>query len=146
VQLRLKRAGDHYYSVAQCFTASFIKKGDICEEKIGRIAMRFRVRTPFAANPRMEYLFERAFFSRVAKYYGPKFLSIQVPSTRKDSVAKFQTNFLFNLRIKIDKPVRLLIRIEKPGNGNDIAQTLAKARLASGNSASDPDGRHANSD
>jgi hypothetical protein len=50
------------------------------------------------------------------------------------------------LRIKIDKPVRLLIRIEKPGNGNGIAQTLAKARLASGNSASDPDGRHANSD
>ena len=108
--------------------------------------MRFRFRTPFAANPRMKHLFEREFFSRIAKHYGPKFLSIQVPSTRKDPAAKFQTNFLFNLRIKIDKPVCLLIRIEKPGNGNDIAQTLAKTGLASGNSASDPDGRHANSD
>jgi hypothetical protein len=146
VQLRLERAGDYYYSVAQHFTASFIKKGNICEEKIGRVAMRFRFRTPFAANPRMKHLFKRAFFSRVAKYYGPKFPSIQVSSARKNSAAKFCTNFLFNLRIKVDKPPRFLIRVEKPGNGNDIAQTLAKAGLASGNSASDPDGRHANND
>ena len=131
VQLRLERAGDYYYSVAQRFTASFIKKGNISEEKIGRVAMRFRFRTPFVANPRMKHLFKRAFLSRVAKHYGPKFPSIQVPSPRKDSAAKFQTNFLFNLRIKIDKPVRLLIRIEKPGSGNDITETLAKAGLAS---------------
>ena len=108
--------------------------------------MRFRFRAPLVTNPRMENLFERASFSRVGKDYMTKLLSIQVPSTRKDPAAKFQTNFLFNLRIKIDKPVCLLIRIEKPGNGNDIAQTLAKTGLASGNSASDPDGRHLSED
>jgi hypothetical protein len=146
VQLRFERAGDYYYSVAQRFTASFIKKWNISEEKIGGVAMRFRFRAPFVTNPRMEHELERAFLSRVAKYYGAKFLSIQVSSARKNSAAKFCTNFLFNLRIKVDKPPRFLIRVEKPGNGNDIAQTLAKASLASGNSASDPDGRHANND
>src|SRR2546426_5419839 len=50
------RTGHHNHSIAQRFTAGFIKKGNISEEKIGRVAMRFRFRAPLAANRRMKNL------------------------------------------------------------------------------------------
>ena len=104
--------------------------------------MRFRFRAPLAANPRMENLFECAFFSRVFKHYGAKFLSIQVPIGRKNLGSKIATNFFLNFRVKIDKLVRGLIGIEKFSRGNDLAQTFTKTALARGNSASDPDDSH----
>jgi hypothetical protein len=140
--LRLERAGDYYYSVAQRFTASFIKKGNISEEKIGRVAMRFRFRAPLATNPRMENLFERASFSRVGKDYMAKLLSIQLLIDRKNRTPKFASNLSFNLQIKISKLMRGLIRVEKLGGRKDLAQAFAKAGLACGNSAGDPDDRH----
>ena len=108
--------------------------------------MRFRCLTPLPANPRMENLFERASFRSVAKYYGSKFVSIQVPTGRKNPGSKFVTNFFFNLRVKLDKLMRGLIGIEKFGRGNELAQTLAKAGLACGNSAGDPDYSHSGED
>ena len=104
--------------------------------------MRFRFRAPLAANRRMENLFECAFFSRVFKHYGAKFLSIQVPIGRKNLGSKIATNFFLNFRVKIDEPVCFLIGIEEFGGWNDLAQTLAKAGLACGNSAGDPDDSH----
>src|SRR2546426_11136120 len=104
------RTGHHNHSIAQRFTAGFIKKWNISEEKIRRVAMRFRFRAPLAANPRMKNLFEGALFCRVAEYYGAKFVSIQVPGVRENFPAKFATNFFFYSRVKIDKLVRNLIR------------------------------------
>jgi len=104
--------------------------------------MRFRFRAPLAANPRMKNLFERASFTRAAKHYGAKFLSIQVPSVRKKPRPKFATNFFFNFRVKFYEPVCFLIGVEEFGGCNDLAQTLAKAGLACGNSAGDPDDSH----
>ena len=108
--------------------------------------MRFRFRAPLAANPRMENLFERASFTRAAKHYGAKFLSIQVPSVRKNPLPKFAANFFFNFRVKIDEPVCFLIGVEEFGGWNDLAQRLAKAGLACGNSAGDPDDSHSSED
>src|SRR5206468_4956701 len=105
----------------------------------GRVAMRFRFRAPLTANPRMKNMFKRASFTRAPKYYGAKFLSIQVPDVRKNPLSKFAANLFFNFRVKIDEPVCFLIGIEKFGGRNDLAQTLAKAGLACGNSAGDPD-------
>jgi len=104
--------------------------------------MRFRFRAPLAANPRMENLFERASFSRVAKDYMAELLSIQLLIDRKNRVSKLASNLSFNLQIKVDKLMRGLIGVEKPGGWKDLAETFAKAGLACGNSASDPDGRH----
>ena len=104
--------------------------------------MRFRLRAPLAANPRMENLFECAFFSRVFKDYGAKFLSIQVPIGRKNLGSKLATNFFLNFRVKIDQLVRGLIGIEKFSRRNNLAQTFTKAGLACGNSASDSDDCH----
>ena len=104
--------------------------------------MRFRVRAPLTPNPRMENLFERASFCRVSKDYGAKLLSIQVPFDRKKSGSKFVANFVFNLWVNIDKLVGNLIRVEKFGRRNDLAQTFAKAGLTRRNSAGDPDRRH----
>ena len=104
--------------------------------------MRFRFRAPLAANPGMKNLFERASFTRAAKHYGTKCLSIQVPSVRKNPRPKFAANFFFNVRIKIDEPVCFLIGVEEFGGWNDLAKRLAKAGLACGNSAGDPDDSH----
>ena len=108
--------------------------------------MRFRFRAPLASNPRMENLFERASFTRAAKHYGAKFRSIQVPSIRKNRGTKFVANFFFNFQVKINEPVCFLIGVEEFGGWNDLAQTLAKAGLACGNSAGDPDDSHLSKD
>src|SRR6266498_1399701 len=108
--------------------------------------MRVRFRAPLAANPRMENLFERASFTRAAKYYGAKSLSIQVPSVRKNLRPKFAADFFFNFRVKIDEPVCFLIGVEEFGRWNELAQTLAKTGLACGNSAGDPDDSHSKED
>ena len=104
--------------------------------------MRFRFRAPLTANPRMENLSKRASFTRAAKHYGAKFLSIQVPGLRKNRRPKFAANFFFNFRVKIDESVCFLIGVEEFGGWNDLAQRLAKAGLACGNSAGDPDDSH----
>ena len=108
--------------------------------------MPFRLCSPLAANPRMEDLFKRALFCRVAKYYCAKFVSIQVSGIRENSFAKFATNFFFNFRVKIGKLVRSLIRVEKSGSRNDFTQTFAEASLACRNSAGDPDDSHSSED
>ena len=74
----LRRAGDHDHLIAQRFTAGFIKEWNVSKEKVGRIAMLFRLRHPLATNPRMKDLLKRASLGRVCKYYRPKFRSIQV--------------------------------------------------------------------
>jgi hypothetical protein len=90
----------------------------------------------------VENLFERASSGRAAEYYGAKLLTIQLPIGQKNSGTKFAPNFLFNFRVKIDEPVRLLIGVEEFARRNDLTQTLAKAGLACGNSAGDADGSH----
>jgi hypothetical protein len=82
---------------------------------------RFRLRAPLAANSRMENLFERASFSRVTKDYMAKLLPIQLLIDRKNGTPKFASNLFFNLRIKIDKSMCGLIRIEKLGIRNNLA-------------------------
>jgi hypothetical protein len=72
------RTSHHDDPVAQRFTAGFIKEWNISNEKIGRIAMPFRLSPPLATNPRVENLLKRAFPGRVAEYYRSEFLSIQV--------------------------------------------------------------------
>ena len=104
--------------------------------------MRFCVRAPLTPNPRVENLFERAFFCCVSKDYGAKLLSIQVAFDRKNTGSKLLADFVFNLRVKIDELVRNLIRVEKFGCGHDLAQTFAKAGLPRRNSAGNPDRRH----
>jgi hypothetical protein len=71
-----------------------------------------------------------------------KLLPIQLLIDRKNRTPKFASNFFFNLRIKIDKSMCGLIRVEKLGIRNNLAQTRAKCALACGNSAGDPDRRH----
>jgi hypothetical protein len=70
-----------------------------------------------------------------------KLLSIQLLIDRKNRTPKFASNLSFNL-LKIDKLMRGLIGVEKPGGRKDLAETFANAGLACGNSASDPDRRH----
>ncbi len=83
--------------------------------------MRFRFCAPLAANLRMENLFERAPFSRVVKHYMAKFFPIQLMIGRKNRAAKFASNLLFNLRIKIDELVHGVIRVEKRSIGDNLA-------------------------
>ena len=108
--------------------------------------MRFRFRVPLATNPRMENLFERASFSRVGKDYMAKLLSIQLLIDRKNRTSKFASNLSFNLQITINKLMRGLIGVEKLGRRKYLAETFAKAGLACGNSAGDPDDRHLSED
>ena len=104
--------------------------------------MRFRFRAPLPANPRMENLFKRASFTRAAKHYGAKCLSIQVPGVRKNLRPKFAANFLFNFRVNLNEAVGLLISVEEFGRWNDLTQTVAEAGLACGNSAGDANDSH----
>jgi len=90
----------------------------------------------------MENLFEGAFFCRVLKDYGAKLFSVQAAITRKNPGPKFSREFLLNFRVKIDKFPRRLIGIEKRRGGNELAQAIAKGRLARGNRARNPDSRH----
>ena len=108
--------------------------------------MSFGFRAPLAANPWMENLFERASFSRVGKDYMAKLLSIQLLINRKNRTSKFTSNLSFHLQIKIDKLMRGLIGVEKLGAQKYLAETFAKAGLACGNSAGDPDDRHLSED
>jgi hypothetical protein len=71
-----------------------------------------------------------------------KLLSIQLLIDRKNRTPEFASNLSFNLRVEIDKLMRGLIRVEKFSGRKDLAQALAKAALACGNSAGDPDRRH----
>ena len=103
--------------------------------------MRFRLNTPLAANPRMKNLFERAFFRRVAEYYGAKSLSIQVPGGQKNFGSKSPPNLIFHIR-KINEDMRCIVSVEKFCRRNDLTQAPAKAGFTRGNSASDPDRRH----
>jgi hypothetical protein len=89
----------------------------------------------------MENLFERTFFVRVAKYYGAKFLSIQVSVGRKDLLAKFATNLFLHFR-KIYQRVRRVIGTKKPGRRKERSHTIAKSGFTRGDSASDSDRRH----
>jgi len=83
--------------------------------------MRFRFCAPLAANPRVKNLFKRAPFRRVLKHYTAKFFPIQLLIGRKNRSAKFASNLFSNLRIKIDKLVRGIIRVEKFGTGDNLA-------------------------
>ena len=83
--------------------------------------MRFRFCAPLAPNPRMENLLEHAPFSRVGKHYMAKFFPIQPLIRRKNRIAKFTSNLLFNLRIKIDKCTCSIIGVEKLSIGNNLA-------------------------
>src|SRR5205814_10496662 len=111
------------------FTAGFIKKWNVSEEKIGRIAMRFRLCAPLPANPRMENLFKRAPFSRAVKHYTAKFFPIQLLIGRKNRTAKFASNFFFNLRIKIAKLVRGTISVVPFATGIKSPQALGDCAL-----------------
>jgi hypothetical protein len=90
----------------------------------------------------MKNLFERASFSRVSKDYMAELLPIQLLTGRKNRTPKFASNLFSNLRIKIGKSVCGLIRVEKLGTRNNLAQTRAKCALACRNSAGDPDDSH----
>ena len=103
--------------------------------------MLIRFYAPLPANPGMENLFERAFFSRVLEDYRAKRLPIQVAIAGKDAKAKNIEQFLFDL-IKIDKLPGDLVGIEKFGLGKDLAETPAESALARGNSACDSDCWH----
>src|SRR5437899_11321458 len=100
--------------------------------------MLFRFGAPLATNPRMENLFERTFLCRAGKYYGPKFLSIQVPIACENLRAKFSANLIFNFRVKVRELLRGLIGIKESGAGNIVAQRLAKACLSLRNAAINP--------
>ena len=104
--------------------------------------MPFRLCPPLAANPRMENLFERAFLGGVLKDYGAKPFSIQAAIARKNLGPEFSREFLFYLRVKIDKFPCGLIGVKKFRGRNKLAQTIAEGRLARGNSARDSNGRH----
>jgi hypothetical protein len=103
--------------------------------------MPFRLSPPLAANPRMEDPLKRTFLVRVAEYYRPKFLSIQVVGIGKDALTKLSTNFLLQLR-QPDECVRSLIGIEKSRAGQHSKQAFAERAFTRGNSAGDSDCRH----
>ena|SRR5215831_6764676 len=103
--------------------------------------MPFRLCPPLAANPRMQDLFERALFFCVAKYYGAKFVSIQVPGVGENSFAKRFSDFSLDLR-KLDQSVSCFVGIEEFRRGKHPAQTFAKRAFTRGNPSGDPDGRH----
>src|SRR5439155_5897710 len=90
----------------------------------------------------MENLFEGAFLSGVLKHYGPKLFPVQAAIARKNPGPKLSREFLFYLRVTIDKFPRGLISAEKLRGGNNFPEAIAKGRFARGNSACDPDSRH----
>jgi len=77
-----------------------------------------------------EFLFEGVSFCRVLKDYGAKLFAIQAAITRKNSQTQTRPRAPFYLRVKIDKFPRRLIGIEKLRGGNELAQAIAKGRLA----------------
>src|SRR5437773_12449841 len=103
--------------------------------------MRFRFSAPLTANPRMENLFERTFFVRIAKYYRSECFSIQRPVAQKDSSAKFATDLLFHFR-KLHQHMRCLIGINQLRRSQEFTQTVAKSASTRGDSAGDTDRRH----
>ena len=103
--------------------------------------MLIRFNAPLPANPGMENLFERDSFSGVLKDYGAKRGPIQVPFTGEDAKPKLAEQLLFNL-VKLDQFVRGFIGVKKSCGRKNLAQAIAKSRLARGNSAGDPDDRH----
>ena len=78
----------------------------------------------------MQNLLKRRFFFRVGKHYGAKRCPIQVSCIRKDCGAKFLTQRFLHFRVVISQLARGVIRVKKFRGGNDLAQTIAKARLA----------------
>ena len=104
--------------------------------------MRFHLRAPLAANPRMENLFERASFRSVLEDYGAKPFTYQAAVTRKDLPPKLSNKFFSRIRITLDQFVRGLIGVKKSRGRKNLAQAIAKSRFARGNSAGDPDDRH----
>jgi len=66
------------------------------------------------ANPGMENLFERAFFSRVLEDYRAECVPIQVAVAGKDTEAELGEELLFNI-LQIDKLTSNLIGVEKLG-------------------------------
>jgi hypothetical protein len=89
----------------------------------------------------MEYLFERAFFSRVLEDYGADCLPIQVAAARKNAEPEFGKQLLFDL-LKIDKLPGDLIGVKKLGRGQQLAQARAKSALACRNSTGNSDRWH----
>ena len=104
--------------------------------------MRLRFGAPAAANARMENFFERGFSVCARKDYGAKCRPIQVAARGKDFRPELTRDFVFYLRVKIDKFTCSRIRVEKFRIGQKLAQTIAESRFARGNSAGDPDGGH----
>ena len=103
--------------------------------------MPFRLSPPLAANPRMEDPLKRTFLVRVAEYYRPKFLSIQVVGVGKDALAELSTNFLLQLR-EPDEFVCRLIGIKKSRVGQHSKDAFAERAFTRRNSAGDSDCRH----
>ena len=103
--------------------------------------MPFRLSHPLATNLRVKNLFERAPLGRVAKYYRPKFRSVQVPCRRKDFTAKPIQDFLFHFW-KFGERTCCQIRIEEFRPGQNLPQAVTERAFARGYSARDPDRRH----
>ena len=89
--------------------------------------MLFRFRAPLPANPRMENLFERAFFGGVPKHYGAKPFTFQPAVARKNLPPELSDEFFFNFRVKIDQLVRGLIGVKKFCSRQDLAEAIAKS-------------------
>src|ERR1700730_10886982 len=136
-KLCLARTRHHHHIVAQGFTTGFIKKGNICEEKFGCVAMLFSFRAPLPSNPRMENLLERALFGRVLEDYRPKSLPIQVSAREISFRTELAHELLPDLRVNHKFP-RRLVGIKKLGGRANFFQTFAERRLAGRDSASDP--------
>src|SRR5438874_4048855 len=124
-ELDVGRTRDHDHSVAQGFTTGFIKKWNVCEEKFGSFAVSIRFNAPLPANPRMENLFERAFFGLVLENYRAECLPIQVAIGQENSGSELSAERFFNL-LKIDKLASDRIGIEKFSVGKNLAETLTK--------------------
>jgi len=140
-QLDIGRTGDDDHSVAESFTSGFIKKRNVCKEKFGRCAVLVRFSSPLPANPGMKNLFERLLFGGVLEDYRSKSRPVQVTARGKNAESELVEQLLFNF-LNIDQIVSRLIGIEKPGGGQDLAQTLAKSAFAGGNSPGNPDSWH----
>jgi hypothetical protein len=95
--VELVRTGHHHHSIAQCFTAAFIKEWDISKEKIWRVAMRFRSSISIGGESADGGSFKRDVLLALAKHYRAKFRSIQGSSASKKSAPEFAANFVFYL-------------------------------------------------
>ncbi len=89
--------------------------------------MRCCFRAPLPANPRMENLFERAFFCGVPKDYGAKPFTFQAAVARKNLLPELSDEFFLNVRVKLDQFVGGLIGVKKFGSGKKFAQAIAKS-------------------